>query len=473
MRRFIVLSFAALFVFSLFSCQAGGGKSASSDASLSSLIVSFNGSPLALAPAFSAETYAYSATAAYNAGSVKVSAAAADGGARVSGTGAVSLALGANALSLVVTAEDGKTSLTYTIEVSRPEWHVYIDGGVWAAKGKYEYQQPVYWKDGLINYLPLNEGYLSGGLGGIAVSASGDIYVAGNQQGTLVGYWKNSAFHQLPAGSGYSSLTPSDIAIASNGDIWLVGYGKTTTSTDYVYWKNEEGPTPLTGSPANANVISADHAGNVYIVGTIGSGAAGKPYVWVNGGEPKALPIGDTYTNGNAHRIGMDSSGEFFACGQVWSATASVPAFWNTTAGVWQAPSPLSTAGLDPSSFSINMLDLAFASDDTPSFVALVRPASGALFTSLYRWAGASGAPAAMGSVNGATALLVTDSAAAFDGDDRIVVAGSAGTDQPNGRNTWPITDGVPISWTNGEPASLQTDASYPFGWARSIAVGP
>jgi uncharacterized repeat protein (TIGR02543 family) len=88
---------------------------ASADATLSSLTVSAG----TLSPAFSANTTAYTVSVANSVSSITISAAANHTGATVSGAGSKSLNVGANAFSVVVTAQNGTTQKTYTVTVTR------------------------------------------------------------------------------------------------------------------------------------------------------------------------------------------------------------------------------------------------------------------------------------------------------------------------------------------------------------------
>lgn len=98
---------------------AAASPSPSTDASLSALSISAGGAAVTLSPAFESGTTAYTATVANAVESVSVAATATDSGAKLSGSGAASLAVGANSLSVVVTAADGTTKKTYTITVTR------------------------------------------------------------------------------------------------------------------------------------------------------------------------------------------------------------------------------------------------------------------------------------------------------------------------------------------------------------------
>ncbi|WP_236336639.1 cadherin-like beta sandwich domain-containing protein [Paenibacillus auburnensis] len=90
------------------------------------------GQPIALSPAYSSNTGSYTATVENNVSSIKVDviksslfAAATLNGANIgstesaNATGNVSLAYGKNVISVVITAEDGKTQKTYTVTIVR------------------------------------------------------------------------------------------------------------------------------------------------------------------------------------------------------------------------------------------------------------------------------------------------------------------------------------------------------------------
>ena len=122
-------------------CGGGGGSTPSppmppplsSDASLSSL--SLTGGTLD--PAFSPAVTNYTATVPQSSSSVDVSATANDGNASFTINGSnnttVALAVGDNTIAIVVTAEDGATSQTYTVVVTRlnfaQEVHFYVSLG--------------------------------------------------------------------------------------------------------------------------------------------------------------------------------------------------------------------------------------------------------------------------------------------------------------------------------------------------------
>jgi hypothetical protein len=101
------------------------GPAASDDAALSAL----SAAPSMLAPAFSPETTTYSATVDSDVDSVQVSAQPRHAGATLALNGSalsagspgrpVSLQTGSNALTIIVTAEDGVTTRSYEIEITR------------------------------------------------------------------------------------------------------------------------------------------------------------------------------------------------------------------------------------------------------------------------------------------------------------------------------------------------------------------
>ncbi|AIQ50636.1 hypothetical protein R70331_03180 [Paenibacillus sp. FSL R7-0331] len=86
------------------------------DANLTALSL---GADIVLTPVFSPETTGYTSSVSNGTSSVTVTAVSSDPGASISGTGLKPLSVGANTLSIVVTAKDGTTHKTYTITVTR------------------------------------------------------------------------------------------------------------------------------------------------------------------------------------------------------------------------------------------------------------------------------------------------------------------------------------------------------------------
>lgn len=89
----------------------------SKDASLSSLTIS----PGSLTPEFSSDVMEYTATVGADVEKLTISAPANDGKASVSVIGNEDLQLGENTITCKVTAEDGETTKTYTILVTKTE----------------------------------------------------------------------------------------------------------------------------------------------------------------------------------------------------------------------------------------------------------------------------------------------------------------------------------------------------------------
>ena len=122
-------------------CGGGGGSTPSppmppplsSDASLSSLSVTGG----TLDPAFNPAVTNYTATVPHSSNSADVSAITSDNNASFTINGSnnttVALAVGDNTITIVVTAEDGATSQTYTVVVTRlnfaQEVHFYVSLG--------------------------------------------------------------------------------------------------------------------------------------------------------------------------------------------------------------------------------------------------------------------------------------------------------------------------------------------------------
>ena len=97
--------------------QVSAPSTYSSDASLSSLTVS----PGELSPAFSPDVTEYSVTVPGDVDRLTISAPAADDGATVSINGNENLQMGENTVTCQVTAEDGETTRTYTLTVTKTD----------------------------------------------------------------------------------------------------------------------------------------------------------------------------------------------------------------------------------------------------------------------------------------------------------------------------------------------------------------
>ena len=110
-------------------------RAASTDATLGSLSLTDNGTAISLAPSFDAATTSYTASVGNATGTVTVSGSASHRGASVNivapddtstpDTATVALDVGENTVKAVVTAEDGVTTGTYTITITRESAEVW------------------------------------------------------------------------------------------------------------------------------------------------------------------------------------------------------------------------------------------------------------------------------------------------------------------------------------------------------------
>ncbi len=106
------------------SVKVNAADTSSKDASLASLTIS----PGTLKPAFSADVTEYTAAVSSDVSSITVSAPAKDGGAKVAVSGNDDLQDGENTIICTVTAENGETTKTYTIVVTKSDDAAASDG---------------------------------------------------------------------------------------------------------------------------------------------------------------------------------------------------------------------------------------------------------------------------------------------------------------------------------------------------------
>ena len=106
------------------SVKINAADTSSKDASLASLTIS----PGTLKPTFSADVTEYTAVVSSDVTSITVSAPAKDGGAKVAVSGNDDLQDGENTITCNVTAEDGETTKTYTIVVTKSDDAAASDG---------------------------------------------------------------------------------------------------------------------------------------------------------------------------------------------------------------------------------------------------------------------------------------------------------------------------------------------------------
>ena len=393
----------------------------------------------------------------------------------MSGAQTASLTAGQNVISIGVTASDGSATSTYKITVTRlnspgEATHVYIDGGVASDSASYNSQVPVYWVDGTMHLLTLSDGYSTGGIGTIAQDFLGNIYVVGNQNGSLMGYWKNGSFVTLPTGS-YSNVWADSIAIDTNGNVWVLGSEGSSPQVP-VYWENSNGPILVPGNPSNISCIQADYLGNVYITGTIGSGIEiQKPYIWKNAGTPTALPLSGGNTAGWPNNIVSDASGNLYVGGSQWTSASALVSIWKTSNGVWQSAEALSMAGYASDKYWGSM-SIAVSPSGTV-YTAGEFGSSSNGYTDLLYWLSPSATPLKATLPSPTTLFMLQEYATSLDSTNNFFIVGDAGTIESGGRGSWPITtDGTPVYWENGTPTKLSL-GSYGWGWAHSVVVGP
>ncbi|EHQ29362.1 hypothetical protein [Mucilaginibacter paludis] len=144
---------------------------------------------------------------------------------------------------------------------------------------------PVYWKNGVLNYLP--HPTVKGGnddlfwhTTGIAISGS-DIYISGDNYGEGV-YWKNGNIIKLPNSEYANGI------IVSGTDVYVVGdmYGNPVTTTTYAgYWKNGVAVYMPNPSKISQKALAIAVKGNdIYVAGDISTGGGNTNAVyWKNG----------------------------------------------------------------------------------------------------------------------------------------------------------------------------------------------
>jgi hypothetical protein len=223
-----------------------------------------------------------------------------------------------NGLMTTLTTAPSGTSISATgIAVQGND--VYVSGLIYTPNAP---TKPVYWKNGVLNYLPYNPQTLTGVgtrfiaicgqdvyIGGdgfywkngvitnlpnaqsvTAIAISGtDVYILGQASAlsgsSAMAYWKNGVQTYIPYNKNYPITQTSAIAVHGN-DIYVVG-NASNNSTDYaVYWKGGV-LTPLDAggsSLACATAVTIDAGNNVYISGVLRNSAGLYNAVyWKNG----------------------------------------------------------------------------------------------------------------------------------------------------------------------------------------------
>lgn len=380
--------------------------------------------------------------------------------------------------------------------------HMYIAGGVNYSTGGSGVgpSQAVYWKDGTINYLPLNFGYSWGWADYIAQDKSGNIYVLGQQGGSgtgpqLWGYWRNGAFTTLADFNTYPFINELGLAVDTNGNVWALAFaGSDNNHAVPYYWKNSGSPTQPPNA-TNLTGIAADASGNVYMTGMTGGTAYlastgfssnWTPTVWKNGitATPLSTTLSGTgYSYGFVSSPVIDASGNLYACGSVFTA-GGVPVYWKAAAGnlASNSATSFSVAGYPVSTYTYWVV-YGTAVDNSGNVDAQANvsttgapPLANGFYSntssppaSLIYWRG--GAPGAL--------PLGTDTSwfsfwGATDSSGNYFVTGAIATDAgaaaTNGQ-------GIPVYWKNGGTAvqlPMGTNGGTPntFGKAQGIMFG-
>ena len=333
--------------------------------------------------------------------------------------------------------------------------HVYIQGNVGTSSTS---TVPVYWKDGVLNYLPASGG---GSTSGIAHDNSGNVYISG-AKGGQAGYWKNSNFIPLSLGQ-YAAGVVQGIAVDTTDNVWVLGSQGSPGSITCFYWKNSSGPYLLPGNIWQCVNVSPDSSGNVYIIGTaIVNGLYDLTAIWKNGSNPIVMAE-SSGTNGAwvGNQLATDSSGNLYLC----AVADSGPEYWKTVSGVWQGPFALQYGTYTGATAT----DIGVDSSGNLHVVGCW-PMSGGPYTTLLYWQSASSAPTLISLPSGASVFWIGTST--FDTSGNFIFVGTAGTQEPGGK--WAtITDGVPVCWVNGTPINLPMGSGNTWGCTGGVVVGP
>jgi hypothetical protein len=221
----------------------------------------------------------------------------------------------------------------------------------------------------------------------------------------------------------------------------------------------------LPGSPNNVYGLAADKSGNVYYVGTEASGSNYLPYYWKNGGSASALTPSGGNTYAYVQQTAVDGSGNVYILGSQWGGATGGPVYWKNEAtpttlplGTYNGNGYWSTEGI------------AVNSSGTLSFVEAYGP--GSAQTMLLYWATPTSTPTVMSLPSGTTKIGEGFANAAFDANGNFVIAGQAGNTYASG-SSGNTTDGVPVYWVNGNPATLPMGSGNTWGTAQFVEYVP
>jgi len=321
--------------------------------------------------------------------------------------------------------------------------------------------------------LTLNAGEIGGGAWGITEDASGNVYVLGGQFGTsnLLGYWKiaggsgGGTFVTIIANPG-AGVSSDAIAVDSNGKVWLDG---DVSSTTFYYAEGTATGVQISGNPDNVWCLGADKAGNVYYIGSEKPSSNETPYYWKNGVNPTQFALSSSNTQGYPSSMAVDSSGNIYVAGEQWGAPSGGPVYWKATSGVWQSATPLPVGSYTGANWNVS----AVAVDSSGNLGVAAGEGITNNTTNLLYWKGATSTPALMTLPSGATIFRNLDNdSAAFDSSGNLIVAGQVGTTWSGTPNNSPMTDGIPVYWTNGTPTKLPLGGNA-WGVAQGAVAGP
>ena len=338
--------------------------------------------------------------------------------------------------------------------------HVYIAGKLGTSSSSFV---PVYWKDGVLNYLPLNTGATNGGVWGAAEDSSGNLYFAGGQTNSPVGYWKNSTYTALTLGSTYTAGNTGPIAVDSSGNVWVVAEVGVSSLTTFVYWKNGVGPTVIPGSPDNVWGIQADLSGNVYFFGTEENGNGMVGYIWKNGANPTINPLMGGNTNSSESVGTLDSAGNVYAFANEWGTGTGGWFYWKVGSTTATAlPTGNLTGWLASKGIAANSGNFGF--------IGIYGPGSAP--TTLEYWANQNSTPIAVTFPTGTTVTNSDTFDSAYDSKGNLITPVQLGNTYVSG-TTGTLSDGTPYYLQNSTPIALPLGTGYTWGDVGWVVVGP
>ncbi len=192
----------------------------------------------------------------------------------------------------------------------------------------------ILWINGVPRYVTNSKYYCTPS--GIAVSATGDIYISGLEENTnfaIAHYWKLSKTSAI-LGEPYPFSTTSSLAtgIALSGDdVYVSGYLFNGGSSAAIYWKKPAGqpavgiPLGTAGSIARSIAVAGD---NVYISGY----EAGTAKYWTNNQNTSTI-LGTT-GNSAANLIAVSGGNVYIAGYDKPGASANyIATYWTNTIG--------------------------------------------------------------------------------------------------------------------------------------------